>query len=153
MFIRLLSLRSHYIPVLSIPLKGSPIQHLSVIRMSNRNQQPCTFLQRLSIQIHRTIFRHHPLHIRSGCNHPGSRLQHRNNLLIPLLVLEASAITAFPPFDILAPRTKSSCPPVPEKIRIPIESAQTCPVRSISVAELMEITFKFLEITYGLFVY
>ena len=38
-----------------------------------------------------------------------------------------------------APRTKSIWPPMPEYMRGPMESAQTCPVRSISMAELMAV--------------
>lgn len=71
--------------MLTISLKGSPIQHLPVIRMSNRNQKPCSFLQRFSIQIHRSILRHHPLNIGSGSNHPSSGFQHRDNLAHPLV--------------------------------------------------------------------
>ena len=59
---------------------------------------------------------------------------------------------ALPPGDILAPRTKSSWPPVPEYMRVPMESAHTWPVRSISVAELMDTTFGFLAMIQGSFV-
>jgi len=37
-----------------------------------------------------------------------------------------------------APRMKSTCPPNPENILCPIESAQTWPVKSTWIAELME---------------
>ena len=37
-----------------------------------------------------------------------------------------------------APRMKSICPPTPEYIVWPMESATTWPVRSTSMAELME---------------
>ena len=43
-------------------------------------------------------------------------------LLIPLLVLEAKAVMLFPPLAMVAPLTKSSWPPVPEKILVPMES-------------------------------
>ena len=44
---------------------------------------------------------------------------------------------------------KSSCPPTPEYMTVPIESAQTCPVRSTEIAELIATTFGLRAITKG----
>ena len=44
---------------------------------------------------------------------------------------------------------KSTCPPTPEWKRVPIESAQTCPVRSICTAELMAVILGLRAMTYG----
>ena len=49
----------------------------------------------------------------------------------PLCVLDGIARMAFPSGFNEAPRRKSTWPPTPEKILCPIESEQTCPVRSI----------------------
>ena len=72
---------------------------------------------------------------------------------LPLFVREAKAVIDTPPSDIDAPFTKSSWPPVPENILVPIESAQIWPVRSTSVAELMAIIFGFWQITHGSLTY
>ena len=50
-----------------------------------------------------------------------------------------------PPRLIAAPRMKSICPPIPEWIAWPIESAHTCPVRSICSAELIAVVRSFLR--------
>ena len=68
---------------------------------------------------------------------PAPGLRKGTILALPLLVLEANAVIETPPSDMIAPFTKSSWPPVPEKILVPIESALIWPVRSTSVAELM----------------
>ena len=65
----------------------------------------------------------------------------------PFEVLEVMAMMGFPPLESAAPRMKSIWPPTPEYIRNPIESAQTWPVRSISIAELMAVTLGFCLIT------
>jgi len=46
---------------------------------------------------------------------------------------------ALPPADSAAPRMKSIWPPTPLYRCVPIESAHTWPVRSISIAELMAV--------------
>ena len=60
--------------------------------------------------------------------------------LTPLFVTEGSAMMGRPPLDSEAPRMKSIWPPTPEYMREPMESAQTWPVRSIWMAELMAVT-------------
>ena len=72
---------------------------------------------------------------------------------LPLAVLDAKAVIETPPSDIVAPLTKSSWPPVPEKILVPIESAQIWPVRSTSTAELIAIMFGLREMTQGSLTY
>lgn len=62
-------------------------------------------------------------------------------LLSPLAVTEGIAIIGFPPSERDAPRMKSIWPPTPEYIFDPMESAHTCPVRSISSAQLIAATF------------
>src|SRR5207249_8576349 len=61
--------------------------------------------------------------------------------------VDGSAIIGTPFGDSAAPRMKSICPPIPEYIRNPIESATTWPERSISSAELIATTDSFLRIT------
>src|SRR5690606_16839122 len=68
-------------------------------------------------------------------------------LEIPLLVTEGMAKIGLPPSERDAPRIKSICPPTPEYCMLPMVSAQTCPVRSISMAEFMAVTLGFLRIT------
>lgn len=58
-----------------------------------------------------------------------------------------------PSYPSAAPRMKSTCPPKPEYIRVPIESEQTCPVRSTSIAELMAVIFGFCAMTGIAFTY
>ena len=58
----------------------------------------------------------------------------------PRLVVEGSAMMGLPPSDKDAPRIKSICPPTPENSYMPIESAQTCPVKSTSMAQLIAVT-------------
>lgn len=69
-------------------------------------------------------------------------------LEIPL-ALDGNAIIGFPlPSDPwAAPRMKSTCPPNPEYILVPIESETICPVRSHSMQELMAVIFGIWEIT------
>lgn len=57
-----------------------------------------------------------------------------------------------PPYDRDAALMKSIWPPTPDIIFLPIESAHTWPVRSISTAELMAVTLAFLIIWTGLLV-
>ena len=60
-------------------------------------------------------------------------------LTVPSLAVEGKAMMALPPRLRAAPRTKSTCPPMPEK-NFPIRvSEATWPVRSIASAELIEI--------------
>src|ERR1017187_8263617 len=49
----------------------------------------------------------------------------------PPAAVDGRVMMALPPCERAAPRTKSIWPPIPEYMRWPIESAQTCPVRSI----------------------
>ena len=58
---------------------------------------------------------------------------------MPLVVVLGRAKMGFPPSLRLAPRTKSIWPPTPLKRVCPMLSAQTCPVRSISMALLMAV--------------
>ena len=57
-----------------------------------------------------------------------------------------------PPLLRAAPRMKSTCPPMPEKKREPIESAATWPVRSTARAELIATMSSLREIWNGSFV-
>ena len=49
-----------------------------------------------------------------GVTTPAPLLSTGTILLWPFLVLEVNTVRDFPPSDIVAPRTKSSWPPVPE---------------------------------------
>ena len=64
---------------------------------------------------------------------------------IPLSVCDGKAMTGLPPGDMAAPLMKSCCPPTPLNILVPMLSATTCPVRSTSMAELMEVTLGFCQ--------
>ncbi len=68
---------------------------------------------------------------------------------VPLLDRLVRAIPGFPPAENAAPRMKSICPPTPEMILLPTESAQTCPVRSSITAELTATTRGFLAMVLG----
>ena len=68
---------------------------------------------------------------------------------VPLFAVEGRAITGTPPFERAAPRRKSTCPPMPLYIALPIESEHTCPVRSTSMAELIATMRLFCAITNG----
>ena len=46
-------------------------------------------------------------------------------LTVPPLAVEGKAIKLFPPSDATAPRTKSACPPVPDRCLVPADSAHT----------------------------
>ena len=80
---------------------------------------------------------------------PPPGLMDETILFLPLFVLDAKAVMLFPPSDMLAPRTNSSWPPVPLKIRIPMESALIWPVRSTSVALFMAFILWLREMTQG----
>ncbi len=54
-----------------------------------------------------------------------------------------------PPLERAAPRTKSSWPPTPLYSRVPMESAQTWPVRSTEMAELMQTILSFWAMLKG----
>ena len=62
--------------------------------------------------------------------------------------VDGSAMIARPPGASAAPRMKSICPPTPEYIRYPIESATTWPLRSTSMAELIAIMLPSERITW-----
>ena len=64
---------------------------------------------------------------------------------VPPQAVDGSAMIGLPPSDRAAACMKSICPPMPEKIAWPIESAQIWPVRSTSSAELMAVTRGFLR--------
>jgi hypothetical protein len=66
---------------------------------------------------------------------------------VPPAAVDGSAMIGSPPSDTAAPRMKSICPPIPEKIVCPIESAHTCPDRSTSMALLMAATRWFFRIS------
>ena len=72
---------------------------------------------------------------------------------MPLLVVEVMARNDRPPSLREAPYTKSCWPPMPENMRVPIESAHIWPVRSISRHELIAITFGFWAMMKGSFVH
>ena len=55
--------------------------------------------------------------------------------LFPPCAVEAMAIMDTPPFDIRAPRTKSTCPPTAEICFSPMLSAQTCPCKSTYIQD------------------
>jgi len=65
----------------------------------------------------------------------------------PELVTDGRAMMGLPPSESAAPRMKSIWPPTPEYCRSPMESAQTWPVMSTSMAELMAVTFGFRRMT------
>ena len=88
-----------------------------------------------------------------GVTTPAPGLRNGTIFVLPLLVRDANAVMDTPPSDIEAPFTKSSWPPVPENILVPMESAQICPVRSTSVAELIAIMLGFWRITHGSLTY
>ena len=56
---------------------------------------------------------------------------------------------ALPPALRLAPRTKSTWPPMPVNCCGPMLSATTWPIRSIWMAELIATTLSIWPITYG----
>lgn len=80
---------------------------------------------------------------------PAPCLKNPTILLSPFFVVDGIAIIGLPPFDRDDPYTKSTCPPNPENIRGPIESLTTCPVRSISMAELMATILGICAMTKG----
>jgi hypothetical protein len=125
------------------------IQLIPIVRMSNTYQQLGSFLKRFSKKIHCTIFSHNPSYTWTRGNDTCTFLQEWNNLILSLIGSRSKCNNVLPPSDILAPFTKSTCPPVPEKMRVPMESAQTCPVKSTSVAELIVVIFGFREMTKG----
>lgn len=61
----------------------------------------------------------------------------------PFLVADGKAIIGFPlpSKPSAAPLMKSTCPPKPEYILVPIESDDTCPVKSTSIHELIAVIF------------
>ncbi len=61
----------------------------------------------------------------------------------PFSVIDGMAMKVLPPSERAPPYMKSCCPPTPEMMRVPTESAQICPVRSTSTAELIAITLGF----------
>ena len=72
-------------------------------------------------------------------------------LSCPPLAVEGRAMIGTPPSEAAAPRMKSSCPPKPEKMRVPMESEFTWPVRSMDSAELSATMRSFWAITLGSF--
>lgn len=62
-------------------------------------------------------------------------------LLSPLFVMDGRAIIGFPSPSkaSAAPLMKSTCPPNPEYILVPMESETTCPVKSTSIHELIAV--------------
>ena len=70
----------------------------------------------------------------------------------PSLAVDGSAMIGLPPRLRAAPRTKSTCPPMPEKNRPSSVSAATCPVRSTASAELIAIMLSLRAMTNGSFV-
>ena len=67
----------------------------------------------------------------------------------PFLAVEGRVMIGMPPLERAAPRRKSTWPPMPLYGVWPMESAQTCPVRSTSMAELMATMRSFCAITNG----
>lgn len=61
-----------------------------------------------------------------------------------LFVTDGMAMIGFPlpSKPSAAPRIKSTCPPKPEYIRVPMESAFTCPVRSTQIKIQVNVSIK-----------
>jgi hypothetical protein len=70
-------------------------------------------------------------------------------LTCPSLAVDGRAMMALPSRAREAPRTKSTCPPMPEKKRPRRVSDATWPVRSTASAELMETIRSLRAITVG----
>ncbi len=66
--------------------------------------------------------------------------------------VEGSAMNDMPPFDIAAPRTKSTWPPVPLYIEWPRDSDAHWPVRSTVIVLLIETMWSFLAMLLTLLV-
>lgn len=49
-------------------LKGSSVKSLAMVRMGYADEQLCTFLHRLAVEIHSTELSHYIMHVRS-CGH------------------------------------------------------------------------------------
>jgi len=71
---------------------------------------------------------------------PGVSVAAMREMLPSLPAVEGNAMIGTPPAERAAPRKKSNCPPIPDTIRVPIESAQTWPLRSTCSAALMATT-------------
>lgn len=69
-------------------------------------------------------------------------------LLSPLFVTEGNAMIGLPnpSKPSAAPRIKSTCPPKPEYILVPIESDEIWPVKSTSIHELIAVILGCLAI-------
>ena len=103
------------------------------------------------VQISHPVFGHNIMRI-------GSR-GHRSRAVLnpaeqsakpnPSFAVEVTAITGLPPRLRAAPRIKSSCPPNPLTNLPPTESDTACPVRSISIAELIATTLSFCAMMKG----
>ena len=69
----------------------------------------------------------------------------------PFFAVDGKAMIALPSRLRAAPRTKSTCPPMPVNCVGPMESATTWPMRSTWIAELMATTVSFWPMMYGSF--
>jgi len=85
---------------------------------------------------------------------PGERVGRIREWMVPLeaVKVEERQIRPFPPWELNAPEIKSTCPPVPDIWRVPMDSDATCENRSISKALLMATTLLLAAIICGLLV-
>ncbi len=107
-------------------------QFFTMHRMGNIDKCFCTFSQIFSVQIGNPVFGNNIVNVCPGGDHTCTALQERHNFTFTLEVTEGRAMMGLPPSESEAPRIKSIWPPTPEYILDPMESAHTCPLRSIS---------------------
>ena len=66
-------------------LERGAVQHLPIIRVRDADEEFGTFLKRLAVQIHGTIFGDDPVRVGARCDHSRSWVQERNNLRLALV--------------------------------------------------------------------
>ena len=98
----------------SEPLECGAVQGFAVVGMGDGDEEPGTFLEGFAIEVHGAVLGDDPLHIGAGRDDAGAGLQRGDDLGGEFRRPGSQGDEALPPSDILAPRTKSSCPPVPE---------------------------------------
>lgn len=106
------------------------------------------------LMVRGSVFGHHVMIVVPGGSDHGAVVQEGHDSgNLPIAAVEVMATMAFPPRLAHAPLKKSTCPPVPLNWELPMLSAQTCPVKSTWIAELMDTILLFLATTKGSFTY
>ena len=84
-------------PMRAEALEGGAVQIFLMVGMSYADEQFCSFLKALAIEVYSSEFGYNPLRIRPWSYHSGSQIQFGNYLAVAVFRLRSKNSNAFAP--------------------------------------------------------